>query len=109
MIILTCVISATGLILSISVAYEAYAHFFGGTTLDVDKYQVTFVPYPETPVAGNNSTTQLNFSVLQNNTNIYNIYSALTIAKKGSGEVIVQYPYRLYEFSDITIPITSMK
>ena len=54
---------------------------------------------------GENST-RLNFSVLENNTNIYNIYSALTIAKKESGEIIDQYPYNLYEFSDITIPYT---
>jgi hypothetical protein len=38
--------------------------------------------------------------------NIYNIYSALTITKKGSGETTEQYPYRSYEFSDITIPYT---
>jgi hypothetical protein len=41
----------------------------------IDKYQVTFVPYPSNPVAGSNSTT-LNFSVLENSTNISNVYSA---------------------------------
>ena len=67
---------------------------------------MTFVPYPSNPVAGSNSTT-LNFSVLENNTNISNVYSALTITEKGSGEeeeAIAQYPYKLYEFSDITLP-----
>jgi hypothetical protein len=86
---------------------NSYAHFFGGDIIDIDKYQVTFVPYPSNPVAGSNSTT-LNFSVLENNTNISNVYSALTITKKGSGEeeeeAIAQYPYKLYEFSDITLP-----
>jgi hypothetical protein len=104
MIILSCIISFISLVLSIYA--KADAHFLGGKTLEIDKYQVTFVPYPETPVAGNNSTTQLNFSVLENNTNIYNIYSALTISKADSGKVIAQYPYKFYEISDITIPYT---
>ncbi len=83
---------------------NSYAHFFGGDTIDIDKYQVTFVPYPSDPVAGSNSTT-LNFSVLENNTNISNVYSALIITKMGSGgEAIAQYPYKLYEISDITLP-----
>jgi len=83
----------------------AEAHFFGGTTMDIDKYQVTFVPFPNPVIQGDNSTT-LNFSILENNSNINNIYSALKIAKKDSGEVIAQYPYKFYEFSDITIPYT---
>ena len=83
---------------------NSYAHFLGGDTIDIDKYQVTFVPYPSNPVTGSNSTT-LNFSVLENSTNISNVYSALTIAKKWSGEeAIAQYPYKLYEMSDITLP-----
>jgi ABC-type Fe3+-hydroxamate transport system substrate-binding protein len=57
MIILTCIISAFGLVLSICVISKADAHFLGGTTSDADGYQVTFAPSPETPVAGNNSTT----------------------------------------------------
>ena len=81
----------------------AEAHFFGGQALNTGKYQITFVPYPSNPTAGSNSTT-LNFSVLENNSNIYNIYSSLTIAKKGTGDIIAQYPYKSYEFSDITIP-----
>ena len=89
---------------------NAYAHFYGGNTVNIDKYEILFVPYPTTPtiVSGNNnnsSITKLNFSVLENNSNIYNIYSALIIMKKGSDPtVIAQYPYKLYEFSDITIP-----
>ena len=84
----------------------AYGHFFGAIQ-NVDGYQVVFAPYPDTPVAGSNSTL-LNFSILENNTNIYNIHSAASIKEK-SGKIIAQVPYRLYEFSDITIPYTFNK
>ena len=80
----------------------AYGHFFGATK-KVDDYLVIFAPQPSTPIASDNSTS-LNFSVLENNTNIYNIYAALEVTDKQSGDIIGQVPYRLYEFSDITIP-----
>ena len=57
-----------------------YAHFFGATK-NVDTYQVIFAPSPSTPVVGDNSTS-LNFSVLENNTNIYNVYVALVVTEK---------------------------
>lgn len=99
-----CAMSAISLIIfPMLFQGNAFAHFFGGTTVNVDRYQVTFVPFPEIPTAGNNSTTRLNFSVLENNSNINNIYSALII-KKDSGEEVAQIPYKFYEFSDITIP-----
>jgi len=82
----------------------AYGHFFGATQ-NIDKYEVLFAPYPSTPIAGSNSTL-LNFSVLENSTNIYNIHSAVVINDKESGSIVDQIPYRLYEFSDITIPYT---
>jgi len=69
----------------------AYGHFFGATQ-DVDGYQVVFAPYPSNPTAGSNSTL-LNFSVLEN-------------GDRQSGDVVGQVAYRLYEFSDITIPYT---
>jgi hypothetical protein len=50
--------------------------------------------------------TTLNFSVLQNNTNIYNIYSAVIIIEKNSGRIVEQIPHRVYESSDITLPFT---
>jgi hypothetical protein len=81
-----------------------YGHFFGATQ-DIDGYQVIFAPYPSTPVAGGNSTV-LNFSVLRDGDNIYNIHSALVVSDRQSGEIVGQIPYRLYEFSDITIPYT---
>jgi hypothetical protein len=83
----------------------AYGHFPGGTTKSIDRYQVVFAPYPSNPAPGDNST-QLNFSVLENNTNIYNIHAAVVITEKQSGDVVDQVPYKLYEFSDITVPYT---
>jgi hypothetical protein len=82
----------------------AYGHFFGATK-NIDNYQVIFAPNPSTPIAGDNSTS-LNFSVLENNANIYNIYAAMVVTEKQSGDIIAQMPYKLQEFSDITIPYT---
>lgn len=83
-------------------AETIHAHFFGATK-NVDNYQVIFAPSPSTLVAGDNSTV-LNFSVLENNSNIYNLYVAILVAEKESGDVIDQTPYRFQEFSDISIP-----
>jgi hypothetical protein len=83
----------------------AYAHFFGGKTVIIEDYQVVFLPSPSSPRIGDNSTT-LNFSVLKNNTNIYNIHSAVVITEKGSRTIVDQIPYKFYEFSDITVPYT---
>jgi hypothetical protein len=82
----------------------AYGHFFGATK-NIDNYQVIFAPSPTTPIAGDNSTS-LNFSVLENNANIYNIHAAMVVTEKQSGDIIGQIPYRFQEFSDITIPYT---
>jgi hypothetical protein len=82
----------------------AYGHYFGATK-NVDNYQVIFAPNPSTPIAGDNSTS-LNFSILENNSNIYNIYAALQVTERPSGDIIAQVPYKLYEFSDIAIPYT---
>src|ERR687892_2483669 len=82
----------------------AYGHFFGATK-NIDNYQVIFSPSPSTPIAGDNSTS-LNFSVLENNSNIYNIYTAMVVTEKQSGDVVAQVPYKFEEFSDITIPYT---
>ena len=89
--------------LCIVAANAAYAHFFGATRT-VDNYQVIFQPVPSLPVAGDNSTL-LNFSVLQNGSNIYNTYVALVISES-SGAPVEQFSYRQYEFSDITFPYT---
>jgi hypothetical protein len=86
---------------------QAYAHYFGATK-NVDNFQVIFAPNPSTPITGDNSTS-LNFSILQNNTNLYNIYAALEVKDRQSGTIIGQVPYKLYEFSDIAIPFTFNK
>lgn len=80
----------------------AYGHFFGAAK-DVDGYQVIFAPIPSTPVAGSNSTL-LNFSILKDGVNIYNIHSALAITNRSGGAIVDQIAYKPYEFSDITIP-----
>jgi hypothetical protein len=82
----------------------AYGHFFGATK-NIDNYQVIFAPNPTTPIAGDDSTS-LNFSILENNSNIYNIYAAMVVTEKESGDIIAQVPYKFQEFSDITIPYT---
>ena len=79
----------------------AYAHFFGATK-EVDGFQIVFQPYPQTPVINTNST--LNFSVLKGGNNVFNVYSAVTIAAKKDGHVVFQDPYRFYEISDIIVP-----
>ena len=62
----------------------------------------SFSNLPFVPYAGENST--LNFSILdENNSNIGNLYAALTIKSKAP-ENISRIPYRFYEFSDITFP-----
>ena len=80
----------------------ANAHFFG-VTKRVDNYQIAFQTFPFVPFAGENST--LNFSILDpGNSNINNVYASLILREKDTGNVIVQIPYKFYEFSDITFP-----
>jgi hypothetical protein len=92
------------LVIQTGVVVVAYGHFFGATK-NIDNYQVIFAPNPSTPIAGDNSTS-LNFSVLENNSNIYNIYTAMLVTEEESGDIIAQMPYKFQEFSDITIPYT---
>ena len=68
---------------------------------EIDGYQVIFAPYPSSPVIGANST--LNFSVLEDGANLFNIYAAVKVQEKSTGEVIFQDQYRQYEISDITV------
>jgi hypothetical protein len=101
---LLCIVVLAICILVIQTGVVAYGHFFGPTK-NIDNYQVIFAPSPPTPIAGDNSTS-LNFSVLENNANIYNIYTAMVVTQKESGNIIAQVPYKFQEFSDITIPYT---
>jgi hypothetical protein len=84
----------------------AYAHIFGGgqTIKNIDKYQIKFQTSPSVILADDNSTTRLNFSIQQNNTDVYNVFAALTIKEKNPDKVVAGIPYRLYELGDITFP-----
>ena len=84
----------------------AYAHIFGGgqTIKNIDKYQIKFRTTPSVILADDNSTTKLNFSIQQNNTDVYDVFAALTIKEKNPDRVVAKIPYRLYEFGDITFP-----
>ena len=82
-----------------------YAHIFGGgqTIKNIDKYQIKFRTSPSVILADNNSTTKLNFSIQhKNNTDVYDVFAALTIKEKNPDKVVAKIPYRLYEFGDIT-------
>jgi hypothetical protein len=92
------------IVVLISQSGVTYGHFFGATK-NIDNYQIMFTPSPATPIVGDNSTS-LNFSVLENNDNIYNIYAAMIVTDKQSGRIIGQTPYKFQEFSDISIPYT---
>jgi hypothetical protein len=90
----------------------AYAHIFTDTpntiTKNIDSYQIVFLPYPNIPLANDNST-RLNFSLTENKTDVYNVFVSLIIKEKSSGNVIEQIPYKFYEFGDITFPHTFQK
>jgi hypothetical protein len=87
----------------------AYAHIFTDTpniiTKNIDKYQVVFLPFPNIPLVNDNST-KLNFSLMENKTDVYNVFVSLIIKDKESGNVVKQIPYKFYEFGDITFPYT---
>ena len=85
----------------------AYAHIFTDTpntiTKNIDKYQVVFLPFPNIPLVNDNST-KLNFSLMENKTDVYNVFVSLIIKDRNSGNVVEQIPYKFYEFGDITLP-----
>ena len=80
-------------------------HFFG-TTKNIGNYHIVFAPYPSLPFAGDNSTLQ-NFSILdKDNQNVNNIFASLSIKNKLNDSTVQNFPFRFYEFSDITFPYT---
>jgi hypothetical protein len=87
----------------------AYAHIFTDTpntvTKNIDNYQIDFLPVPNIPLVNDNST-KLNFSLLENNTDVYNVFVSLIIKDRNSGNVVEQIPYKFYEFGDITLSYT---
>ena len=97
-----------GKVLFFSFYKPADAHFFGATKI-VNGYQIVFQPAPSVPLAGDNSTL-LNFSVLdKDNQNVNNIFASLIIKEKNSGNVVKVFPFKFYEFSDLTFPFTFKK
>jgi hypothetical protein len=72
----------------------AYAHIFTDTpntiTKNIGKYQIVFLPYPNIPSVNDNST-KLNFSLLENNTDVYNVF------------VDISLPYTFQNVSDYII------
>ena len=84
----------------------AYAHIFSDTpnaiTKNFGKYQLVFLPYPNNPIANDNST-RLNFSLMENKTDVYSLFISFIIRDKNSGNVVEQIPYKFYEFGDITL------
>lgn len=91
---------------------HAYAHFVGqtftGERRSVDGFEIFFQPFPSSLKVNQSST--LSFSVHDaEGANILSIFSALTIKDRTSGEIAAQFPYKFYEFSDITIPYTFTK
>lgn len=95
-------------VLLFSLYTPAQAHFFGATKT-VNGYQIVFQPAPSVPLAGDNSTL-LNLSVLdKDNQNVNNIFASLIIKEKNSGNVVKVFPFKFYEFSDLTFPYTFKK
>jgi|SoiMethySBSTD1v2_1073268.scaffolds.fasta_scaffold77154_2 hypothetical protein len=94
---------------SISLFSLAYGHFIGLPVIEtksVGNYKIVFQPYPSVPLLGDNST-QLNFSILdKDNQNINIIFSSLVIKQKETGDIVKVFPFRVYEFSDMTFPYT---
>ena len=91
---------------------SASAHFFGVPILQnktVGNYKIVFQPYPTIPLAGDNST-QINLSVLdKDGKNINIIFVSLSIKQKETGDLVKTFPFKLYEFSDMTYPYTFTK
>ena len=91
---------------------SASAHFFGVPILQnktVGNYKIVFQPYPAIPLAGDNST-QINLSVLdKDGKNINIMFASLSIKQKETGDLVKTFPFKLYEFSDMTYPYTFTK
>lgn len=108
--IVAVILSDTNAIIHQEKNLLVYAHIFTDTqstavTKNIDNYQIVFLPYPNIPSVNDNST-KLNFSLLENNTDVYNVFVSLIIKDRNSGNVIEQIPYKFYEFGDITLPYT---
>ncbi|HET6800783.1 MAG TPA: hypothetical protein VFH25_09500 [Nitrososphaeraceae archaeon] len=108
--IVAVILSDTNAIIHQEKNLLVYAHIFTDTqstavTKNIDNYQIDFLPVPNIPSVNDNST-KLNFSLLENNTDVYNVFVSLIIKDRNSGNVIEQIPYKFYEFGDISLPYT---
>jgi hypothetical protein len=102
------ILSDTYLIIHQEKNFLVYAHIFTGTqdaaiTKNIDNYQIVFLPFPNIPLANDNST-RLNFSLMENKTDVYNVFVSLIIKDRNSENVVDKIPYKFYEFGDITFP-----
>jgi hypothetical protein len=104
------ILSDTNAVIDQEKNHLAYAHIFTDTqstafTKNIDDYQIDFLPVPNI-VSVNDNSTKLNFSLLENNTDVYNVFVSLIIKDRNSGNVVEQIPYKFYEFGDISLPYT---
>ncbi len=106
------ILSDTNAVIDQEKNHLAYAHIFTDTdtqstavTKNIDNYQIDFLPVPNI-LSINDNSTKLNFSLLENNTDVYNVFVSLIIKDRNSGNVVEQIPYKFYEFGDITLPYT---
>jgi hypothetical protein len=103
------ILSDTNAIFDQEKNHLAYAHIFTDTqgtvvTKNIDSYQIAFRPFPNIPLVNDNST-KLSFSLMENKTDVYNVFVSLIIKDRNSN-VIEQIPYKFYEFGDISLPYT---
>jgi hypothetical protein len=86
----------------------AYAHILDTESavtknVDGDKYLVSFLPYP-VGLKVDDTSTKLNFSVMQNNSDVPFLFTSLLITGKNTGKIVEQTPYKFHEFGDVTYP-----
>jgi hypothetical protein len=103
------ILSDTNAIIDQEKNHLAYAHIFTDTqgtivTKNIDSYQLAFRPFPNIPLVNDNST-KLSFSLMENKTDVYNVFVSLIIKDRNSN-VVEQIPYKFYEFGDISLPYT---
>jgi hypothetical protein len=103
------ILSDTNAIIDQEKNHLVYAHIFTDTqgtvvTKNIDNYQLAFRPFPNIPVVNDNST-KLSFSLMENKTDVYNVFVSLIIKDRNSN-VVEQIPYKFYEFGDISLPYT---
>ena len=104
---LICLSFAMTVVLFANEMNTTQAHIFINTTnvsfKDKGQYRIIFLPYPGQPNV-NDTTTQLNFNVQLNNTDVVGLFVSLIVQDKSTGKIISQSPYSFHEFGDVTFP-----